>query len=147
MDTTPTRAATDYIEHGSASYSFLPDPVVDALVQVVLELGAETWITRRRMLVLERVISAHNLLPDLAVETYTPTAEDAAAWREERDRMMRSVYAALARRPGVGDTAAELAKSPNPPRRPPLNAAAPAPRAKAMGASAFDRTPQSGASS
>jgi hypothetical protein len=99
------------------------------------------------MLVLERVMAAHDLLPELAVETYTPTVEDAAAWREERDRMMRSVYAALARRPGVGDAAAELAKSPNPTWRPPLNSAAPTQRAKAMGASAFDRTPQSGASS
>jgi hypothetical protein len=99
------------------------------------------------MLVLERVMTTHGLLPDLAVETYTPTAEDAAAWRAERDRMMRSVYAALARRPGVGDAAAELAKSSNPPRRPPLNAAAAAPRAQAMGASAFDRAPRPGAAS
>jgi hypothetical protein len=135
MDQTHTKAATDYIEHGSASYSFLADPVIDALVQVVLELGAETWITRRRMLVLERVMEVHGVLPDLAVETYTPTAEDAVAWREERDRMMRSVYAALARRPGVGDAAAELAKSPNPPRRPPLNTVPGGPRAQAKGAS------------
>jgi hypothetical protein len=147
MEQTHTKAATDYIDHGSASYTFLADPVVDALIQVVLELGAETWITRRRMLVLERVMAAQGLVPDLAVETYTPTAEDAAAWREERDRMMRSVYAALARRPGVGDAAAELAKSPHPPRRPPLNAVAAGPRATAMGASAFDRTPQPGAAS
>jgi hypothetical protein len=135
MEQTHTRAATDYIEHGSASYSFLADPVIDALVQVVLELGAETWVTRRRMLVLERVMAAQGVLPDLAVETYTPTAEDAAAWRAERDRMMRSVYAALARRPGLGDAAAELAKSSNPPRRPPLNTVADGPRAQAKGAS------------
>jgi hypothetical protein len=135
MEQTHTKAATDYIEHGSASYSFLADPVIDALVQVVLELGAETWITRRRMLVLERVMATNGVLPELAVETYTPTAEDAAAWREERDRMMRSVYTALARRPGVGDAAAERAKSPNPPKRPPLNTVAAGPRAQAKGAS------------
>jgi len=135
MEQTHTKAATDYIDHGSASYSFLADPVVDALVQVVLELGAETWITRRRMLVLERVMAMEGILPDLALETYTPTAEDAAAWREERDRMMRSVYAALARRPGVGDAAAELAKSPHAPRRSPLNTVAAGPRPQAKGAS------------
>jgi hypothetical protein len=135
MDKTHTKAATDYIDHGSASYTFMADPIVDALIQVVLELGAETWITRRRMLVLERVMATHGVLPELAVETYIPTAEDDAAWREERDRMMRSVYAALARRPGVGDAAADLAKSPNPPRHPPLNAGAAGPRAQAKGAS------------
>jgi hypothetical protein len=135
MEQTHTKTATDYIDHGSASYSFIADPTVDALIQVVLELGAETWMTRRRMLVLERVLAAQGVLPDLAVETYMPTAEDAAAWREERDRMMRSVYAALARRPGIGDAAAELAKSPHPPRRPPLNTVAAGPRAQAKGAS------------
>jgi len=135
MMTPHTTAATDFIDHGSDTYTFLQDPVVDALVEVVVELGAETWITRRRMLVLERVMASKGLLsPDL-IETYTPSPEDEALWRQERDRMLKSVYAALARRPVRGDAAAERAKGANPPKRAPLNATDLTARAKALGPS------------
>jgi hypothetical protein len=134
-----TAAATEFIDHGSDTYTFLRDPVVDALLEVVVELGAETWITRRRMLVLERVMASQGLLsPDL-IETYTPSPEDEALWRQERDRMLKSVYSALAKRPPSrherGDAAAERAKGANPPRRAPLNAAELKTRGEALGPS------------
>jgi hypothetical protein len=74
------------------------------------------------------------LAPDL-VEGYKPTPEDEALWKDERDRMMRSVYAALAQAPGRGDAAAQLAMSDHPPRRAPLNGAEPSARGPARGAS------------
>jgi hypothetical protein len=135
MSNTHRSAATEFIDHGSETYAFLQDPVVDALVQVVIELGAETWITRRRMLVLERVMAERGLLPADLIETYTPTPADQALWRQERDRMLKSVYAALARRPTPGDQAAERAKSPHAVRRPPLNAVEVAARGPALGPS------------
>lgn len=128
-------SAIDFIDHGSDTYTFLKDPVTDALMQVVIELGAETWITRRRMLVLERVMDAQGLLAPEMIETYTPTPEDEAHWRQERDRMLKSVYAALGRVSAGAEDAAERAKSPEPPRRPPLNSTEAAARAQARGAS------------
>jgi hypothetical protein len=113
--------ATDFIDHGSSTYTFLQDPIVDALMQVVVDLGMETWITRRRMMVLERVLESRGILPGEAVETYVPTPEDTAAWRAERDRMVRTVYAVLAKRPG-GEDAAELAKTSAAPKRAPRSA-------------------------
>jgi hypothetical protein len=74
------------------------------------------------------------LTPDL-IETYTPSPEDEALWRQERDRMLKSVYAALARPPVRGDAAAERAKGANPPKRAPLNATDLTARAKALGPS------------
>ncbi len=62
-------AASEFIDHGSETYAFLPDPMVDALMQVVIELGSETWITRRRMLVLERVMATQGLLASDLIET------------------------------------------------------------------------------
>jgi hypothetical protein len=135
MDNAHLSAATDYIDHGSDTYTFLKDPVVDALVEVVIELGSQAWITRRRLLVLERVMAASGILASEAIETYVPTAEDAAAWRAERDKMMRSVYAALARRPTAGAEAAERAKMPDAPKKPPRNSAPAGERAMAKGAS------------
>jgi hypothetical protein len=128
-------AASEFIDHRSETYAFLQDPLIDALMQVVIELGAETWITRRRMLVLEKVLAAEGLLASDLIETFTPSAEDEALWRVERDRMLKSVYAALARPPMPGDEAAEQAKSPLAPRREPLNATERAERAQARGAS------------
>jgi hypothetical protein len=113
------RAAVDFIDHGSASYTFLQDPIVDALMQVVVELGMEGWTTRRRLMVLERVLDANGLLPAETIETYVPTEQDRAEWRQERDRMVKTIYAALARRPDVGDQAAQRAKAPNAPRKAP----------------------------
>jgi hypothetical protein len=135
MTTAHTTAASEFIDHGSDTYAFLSDPVVDALLQVVIELGAESWITRRRLLVLERVLAERGLVASEMVETYTASAEDEALWRQERDRMLRSVYAALARRPMRGDEAAERAKSPDAPRKPPLNATGMAARTQARGPS------------
>ncbi len=134
MTTAHTTAATEFIDHASETYAFLSDPVVDALVQVVIELGAEGWITRRRLLVLERVMAQRGLVAAEMIETYAPSAEDEALWRQERDRMLRSVYGALARRPS-GSEAAERAKTPDAPRRPPLNATDIAARGPARGPS------------
>jgi hypothetical protein len=135
MSKTHRTAASAFIDHGSETYAFLKDPVVDALMQVVIELGAETWITRRRMLVLERVMAEQGLLSSDLIETYAPTREDEALWRQERDRMLKSVYAALARPPVPGDQAAERAKSPNAVKRAPLNTVEAAARGPARGAS------------
>jgi len=128
-------AASEFIDHGSETYAFLQDPLVDALMQVVIELGAETWVTRRRMLVLEKVLAERGLLAPDMVETFTPSAEDEALWRQERDRMLKSVYAALARPPIRGDEAAERAKAPQAPKRAPLNAVEIGVRARGRGAS------------
>jgi hypothetical protein len=135
MSKTHRTAASEFIDHGSETYAFLQDPVVDALMQVVIELGAETWVTRRRMLVLERVLAERDILAPELIETYAPTPEDEALWLRERDRMLKSVYAALARPPLPGDQAAERAKSPQAVRRPPLNAVEVAARGPATGPS------------
>jgi hypothetical protein len=135
MTTAHRTAATEFIDHGSETYAFLQDPVVDALVQVVIELGAESWITRRRLLVLERVLAERGLVAAEMIETYAPSTQDEALWRQERDRMLRNVYAALARRPAPGDHAADQAKSPGAPRKAPLNATGVAARGQARGPS------------
>ncbi len=135
MDQPPKSLGIDYVDHESHAYSFLPDPVVDALVQVVLELGSESWVTRRRLLALEAVLEAQGVATQEAVETYVPPPEVEQAWREERDLMMRTVYGAFARRPGGAREAVERMKSGATPLHPPLNAAAPSERARGRGAS------------
>jgi hypothetical protein len=135
MSSPHTLSASDFIDHGSETYSFLPDPVVDALIQVVIELGTESWVTRRRMMVLERVMEARGILAGEAIETYVPTEEEETLFRQERDRMLKSVYSALARRPDSRDAAAERAKGPDAPKRAPYYASGPVERARAKGPS------------
>jgi len=135
MNSPHTLAASDFIDHGSESYTFLQDPVVDALMQVVIELGTETWVTRRRMMILERVMADRGILSGEAIETYMPTEAEEKLWRQERDRMLRSVYSALARRPDSRDAAAERAKGPDAPKRAPYYSTGPVERARATGPS------------
>ncbi len=121
MTSSSRTVASDFIDHGSETYTFLDDPVVDALMQVVVELGAQSWITRRRLLVLERVMTERGLLEAEAVEAYQASGEDEALWRAERDRLMKTVYAAFIRPPAGGDAAAERAKGAHALRRTPQN--------------------------
>lgn len=116
--------ASEFIDHGSETYTFLQDPVIDSLLQIVVELGAQTWITRRRLLVLERVVVERGLLDAEAVETYQPSEQDEALWRAERDRLCQTVYAALTRGPVGGDAAAKRAKGPDAPKRAPRDSTA-----------------------
>jgi len=111
--------ATEFIDHGSESYTFFDDPVVDALVQAVVELGSENWITRRRLLVMESVLTKLGILSADAIELHVPDANEMQSWRQERDRLIKTVYAAFARRPVGGEVAAERAKSATPVKRPP----------------------------
>jgi hypothetical protein len=128
-------AATDYIDHGSETYRFLEDPVVDALVQVVMELGSETWINRRRLFMLESLLAQQGVITATGLETHAPSAEEAALWRTERDRLLRTVYAALARPPGGEQDAAERAKTAAAPRRRPRLSEAAADRGPVTGPS------------
>jgi hypothetical protein len=83
---------------------FVADPIVDNLVTVVLELGAQLWTDRKRLRTLEAVLVQNGLAPD-AVETFVFPVDQDEAWRKERDDFIQTTFGAL-RRPV--DPAAQL---------------------------------------
>ncbi|MCS6947014.1 MAG: hypothetical protein NZM12_05300 [Steroidobacteraceae bacterium] len=78
--------------------AFFDNPAIDNLIAVTLELGAELWVVRERLRVLERLLSEHGRVTTEMIEQYRPSAEEQARARAERDAFVNRVYGAFARR-------------------------------------------------
>ena len=76
---------------------YFDHPVLDHLVETVMQLGSELWTTRRRLEVLEKALAEVGTLPKDAVETYIPSAEELKEEAARRDEFVRRVYAGFAR--------------------------------------------------
>lgn len=81
---------------------FLADPVVDALVEVCLELGGELWTTRARLARLEQLLEVDGRPAAEVLESQVDVDDaDRAAWVAERDRFVERIFGVLARREHV----------------------------------------------
>lgn len=76
---------------------YFDHPVLDHLVETVMQLGSELWTTRRRLEVLEKALADAGALSDNAVELYMPSAEERAEEAARRDAFVRRIYAGFAR--------------------------------------------------
>ena len=76
---------------------YFDHPVLDHLVETVMQLGSELWTTRRRLELLEKVLADAGALPDNAVELYMPSAEETEEEAARRDAFVRRIYAGFAR--------------------------------------------------
>ena len=88
---------TPFVPSDSENFGFFPAQVVDNLMHVVIDLGAEYWTLRRRLFVLEKALEQSGALTLDAVERYEPTQSDREAWEQERDIFIRRAFGALAR--------------------------------------------------
>jgi hypothetical protein len=95
----------DAIKAHTDKATFLADPVVDSLVTVVLELGAQVWTDRKRIRTLEALLVNQGVTQPNAVETFLFPIEQDEAWRAERDEFIQTTFAALMRNI---DTSAQL---------------------------------------
>jgi hypothetical protein len=95
------RSATDaFIDADSANISVMSDQLLDNILHVMVDFGAELWTMRRRMAIMERVLEKVGVSSD-DIEQYHPTPEEQAAWREERDIFINRAFGALARTGGA----------------------------------------------
>lgn len=92
MPQTPARPAP------APEPAFFQDPTIDHLVAAVLELGAELWVQRERLRVVEKLLARHGVVTAEMIEQYQPTAEESEQARAERDAFIGRVYGAFARR-------------------------------------------------
>ena len=76
---------------------YFDHPVLDHLLETVMQLGSELWTTRRRLELLEKVLAEAGALPDDAVELYMPSAEEAGEEAAQRDAFVRRLYSGFAR--------------------------------------------------
>jgi hypothetical protein len=77
--------------------AFFDNPAIDHLIAVTLELGAELWVQRERMRVIEKLLGANGIVTATMIEQYRPSEEELAASRTERDSFVSRLYGAFAR--------------------------------------------------
>lgn len=75
---------------------FLGNPVLDNMMTSMIAMGAEFWTMRRRMKVLESLLSEKGVTNGM-IEKYVPTAEQEAEWKQDRARFIDLVYSPLLR--------------------------------------------------
>jgi len=76
---------------------YLRDPVLDATVRMVVELTAQVWIDRERLLTIESLLDERGVLTREAIEQYKPSEARIAAIKAERDRFVADVFKELRR--------------------------------------------------
>lgn len=70
---------------------YFDDPVKDALVKMILELGAQVWINRERIAALEGALAAGGALSPDAVERYEHDDASKDALLSERNEFVRLI--------------------------------------------------------
>lgn len=102
MSEKPSRQgyATAYVKGDFDKAVYLGNPHIDNLMAALTSLGAEYWIVRRRLFVLERFLGQRQIVDPAAMEAYEPTAEEKAAWEAERDDFTERVFGVLMRPTG-----------------------------------------------
>ena len=89
--------ASDFIKGDTDQAVFLGNPHIDNLMTVVIALGAEIWSDRQRLRIVEKLMAAKGKVTPEMVEQYVPSEEEKASWQNEREAMVKRVYAVLSR--------------------------------------------------
>jgi len=75
--------------------TFFPDPNVDRVLGVVMELAAEVYVLRDRLSTLERVLERGGTLDRADLESYQDTPEEHARRLAERDALIARILAPM----------------------------------------------------
>ena len=65
---------------------YLPDPVVDAAMRMIVELSAQLWVERERRMVTEQLLESRGLLSREDIESFKADPTQVAAIKAERAR-------------------------------------------------------------
>lgn len=77
--------------------AFFDHPAIDHLIGVTLELGAELWVQRERMRLMERLLAEKGLVTAQDIAAYQATPEETAELQAERDALVQRLYGILTR--------------------------------------------------
>ena len=77
--------------------AFLPDPVMDRLLESVMVLSTELWVERDRRRVLEKLLTERGIVSPEDIESYAPNAEEDAERARVRNRLAHRVLGPLAK--------------------------------------------------
>ena len=72
------------------------DPVLDKMMGVIVELAAQVYIMKDRMMIMERLLEDKHVMSSEDIEKWQPTPEQQAELRAKRDKYMSTVFRSLA---------------------------------------------------
>jgi hypothetical protein len=75
--------------------TFFPDPNVDRVLGVAMELAAEVYVLRDRLNTVERLLERTGTLHRADLESYEPTEEERAQRLAERDALIARILAPM----------------------------------------------------
>ena len=70
---------------------YFKDPVQDAMMNMILELSAQLWMSMDRLFALEDLLARQGVVTSAALEGYRPDAERAAALKVRRERFTHDI--------------------------------------------------------
>jgi len=74
---------------------YFENEIIDHLISITLELGAELWVVKDRLAHLEEILSEENKLSLRSLETGKPSALLQEKLDEERKQIIKRIYARL----------------------------------------------------
>ncbi len=74
---------------------YYKDPIIDHLLEIVLQLGAEIWVNRDRQMVMEHLLETEGKVTTEMIEQFRPSPELNEQLREARNRFTQRVYSCL----------------------------------------------------
>ena len=75
--------------------SWLGDPILDKMFQVVIRLAGELYVTKDRLTTLESIIEEKELLDLSEIDTYAESAENNMKLNEQRDAYIANILEPL----------------------------------------------------
>ena len=87
--------AADFIKSDTDQATFMADPALDHMMTALVSISTEIWVQARRMKITERLLEDHGKVTREMIESYQPSAEEEAAWREERDRFIERTFGSI----------------------------------------------------
>lgn len=80
--------------------NYFPNPAMDNLFTIVLELGAALWVVKDRVRVMEELMTEHGHVTTEMIELYRPTPEKQKEVLEERNAFIDRIYGIIKDNPG-----------------------------------------------
>jgi hypothetical protein len=77
--------------------AFFDDPTIDNLLAVVLALGAELWVQRERLRVIEQLLAEKGSISSEMIEQHRPSDEERERTRIDRDAFVERIFGVLGR--------------------------------------------------
>lgn len=85
---------------------YFKEPMIDHLIEIVLQLGAELWVVKDRQMVTEHLLATQGKVTPEMIEQFKPSPDQLDKLRNERKALTKRLYQCLSDEMGPAGEAA-----------------------------------------